>query len=78
MELRAIYRRVNTSKPDRAHKKYPYLLRNVAITRPNHVWSTDITYIRLKGGFAYLCAEKSLPAHGSWQSCCDNAHFSWC
>ena len=38
------------------HKVYPYLLRGVAITRPNHVWSTDITYIRLARGFAYLVA----------------------
>ena len=39
-----------------AHKIYPYLLRGVAITRPNQVWSTDITYIRLAHGFAYLVA----------------------
>ena len=39
-----------------AHKIYPYLLRGVAITRPNQVWSTDITYIRLNHGFAYLVA----------------------
>ncbi len=38
------------------HKVYPYLLRGVAITRPNHVWSTDITYVRLARGFAYLVA----------------------
>ena len=38
------------------HKVYPYLLRGVAIVRPNHVWSTDITYIRLARGFAYLVA----------------------
>jgi putative transposase len=45
-----------TSKPHPAHKVYPYLLRGVAITRPNQVWSTDITYIRLAHGFAYLVA----------------------
>ncbi len=56
MGLRAIYRIVNTSKPNKAHKKYPYLLRGVKICRPDQVWSTDITYIRLSGGFAYLCA----------------------
>lgn len=55
MGLRAICRRVNTSRPDRSHRKYPYLLRGVAVVRPNQVWCTDITYIRLKGGFAYLC-----------------------
>lgn len=45
-----------TSKPHPEHKVYPYLLRGVAVTRPNHVWSTDITYIRLARGFAYLVA----------------------
>lgn len=38
------------------HKVYPYLLRGAAVTRPNHVWSTDVTYIRLTRGFAYLAA----------------------
>jgi putative transposase len=38
------------------HKVYPYLLRGVAVVRPNHVWSTDITYVRLARGFAYLVA----------------------
>jgi putative transposase len=46
----------NTSKPHPEHKIYPYLLRGVAITRVNQVWSTDITYIRLAHGFAYLVA----------------------
>lgn len=46
----------NTSKPHPEHKVYPYLLRGVAVTRPNQVWSTDITYIRLARGFAYLVA----------------------
>ena len=45
-----------TSKPHPEHKIYPYLLRGVAVTRPNQVWSTDITYIRLAHGFAYLVA----------------------
>ncbi len=45
-----------TSKPNPGHKVYPYLLRGVAVTRPNQVWSTDITYIRLARGFAYLVA----------------------
>ncbi len=46
----------NTSKKNPEHKIYPYLLRGVAIIRPNQVWSTDITYIRLAHGFAYLTA----------------------
>lgn len=46
----------NTSKPHPEHKIYPYLLRGVVVTRPNQVWSTDITYIRLGRGFVYLTA----------------------
>ena len=46
----------DTSKPQPGHKVYPYLLRGMEITRPNQVWSTDITYIRLPRGFVYLVA----------------------
>lgn len=46
----------NTSKRNQAHKVYPYLLTGLEIVRPNQVWSTDITYIRLVNGFAYLVA----------------------
>jgi putative transposase len=46
----------NTSRPHPQHQAYPYLLRGVAVVRPNHVWSTDITYIRLAHGFVYLMA----------------------
>lgn len=46
----------NTSRPHPGHKVYPYLLRGVPVVRPNQVWSTDITYIRLARGFAYLVA----------------------
>jgi len=46
----------NTSRPHPEHKVYPYLLRGVPVVRPNQVWSTDITYIRLAHGFAYLVA----------------------
>jgi putative transposase len=46
----------NTRKPHPQHKIYPYLLRGMDITRPNQVWSTDITYIRLPRGFVYLVA----------------------
>jgi putative transposase len=46
----------NTSRPHLQHTVYPYLLRGVTVIRPNHVWSTDITYIRLSRGFVYLVA----------------------
>ena len=46
----------NTSKPAPEHKIYPYLLRNVAASYPNHIWGIDITYIRLHGGWIYLVA----------------------
>ena len=46
----------NTSRPHPEHKVYPYLLRGVPVVRPNQVWSTDITYIRLPRGFADLVA----------------------
>lgn len=54
--LFAIYCKPDLSKPHPEHEKYPYLLRNVNIVRVNQVWSTDITYIRLKHGFVYLTA----------------------
>jgi putative transposase len=56
MGIEAIYRRPNTSKPAPGHKIYPYLLRNLKVERPNHVWATDITYIPMARGFVYLCA----------------------
>lgn len=56
MGLRTIYPRPNLSKPAKGHKIYPYLLRNLEISRPNQVWATDITYLRLEHGFVYLVA----------------------
>lgn len=56
MGIRAIMPRLNTSKPNPAHKVYPYLLRGLHIASPNHVWATDITFIRLRNGFMYLTA----------------------
>lgn len=56
MGLAAITPGPHTSKPNPAHKVYPYLLRGVKITHPNHVWSTDITYIPMRNGFLYLTA----------------------
>lgn len=46
----------NTSKPAPAHKIYPYLLRHVTASYPNHVWGIDIAYVRLHGGWMYLVA----------------------
>lgn len=56
MGLEAIYQKPNTSQPNPEHKLYPYLLRGMVIDRCDQVWSTDITYIRLKSGFVYLVA----------------------
>jgi putative transposase len=56
MAIEAIYRKPNTSKPAPGHKIYPYLLRDLPITRPNHVWATDISYIPMQRGFVYLVA----------------------
>jgi putative transposase len=56
MGLRSVAPTPNTSKPAPEHKVYPYLLRGMTISRPNQVWCTDLTYIRIKGGFVYLVA----------------------
>jgi putative transposase len=56
MGIVALVPRPGTSKPAPGHKIYPYLLRNVAITEPNHVWAIDITYIPMAQGFLYLVA----------------------
>jgi putative transposase len=56
MGIQAIYPKPSLSQANREHKVYPYLLRGLAITRPNQVWSTDITYIPMHSGFMYLAA----------------------
>lgn len=56
MGLEAIYPKPNLSKANLEHKKYPYLLKGLEIIRCDQVWSTDITYVRLKKGFVYLVA----------------------
>jgi putative transposase len=56
MGIEAIYPKPRLSDPQPGHRIYPYRLRGLAITRPNQVWSTDITYIRLRHGFVYLVA----------------------
>lgn len=56
MGLEAVGPKPNLSKPQPGHTIYPYLLRGMAIDRPNQVWSTDITYVPMANGFLYLCA----------------------
>jgi len=56
MGLRSVAPRPRTSVPNPEHKIYPYLLRDAKITRPNQVWSTDITYVPMHRGFMYLAA----------------------
>lgn len=56
MDIKAIYPKRNLTKSNKSEYKYPYLLRNMDITRPNQVWSIDITYIAMASGFMYLTA----------------------
>lgn len=58
MGIEAIYPKTkpNTSQPNQQHRKYPYLLKGLKIIRPNQVWGTDITYIKLENGWCYLVA----------------------
>jgi putative transposase len=56
MGIEAIYAKRRTTWPGAGHKIYPYLLRNVEVTRPNQVWASDITYVPLQHGFLYLVA----------------------
>ena len=56
MSLRSILPGPHTSKRNKEHKVYPYLLRNLRINKPNQVWATDITYIPMEKGFMYLIA----------------------
>jgi putative transposase len=56
MGIEAIYPKRRTTWPAAGHKIYPYLLRNVEVTRPDQVWASDITYVPLRHGFLYLVA----------------------
>jgi putative transposase len=81
MQLMAVYPHPNTSWANKEHLVYPYLLKETVIDRPNQVWSIDITYIRLRHGFAYLVAVMDWYSRSvlSWrlsntmdkQFCCD-------
>ena len=70
MGIEALYRRPNTSKPAPGHKIYPYLLRKLAVDRPNQVWAMDITYIPMARGFVYLAAVSTGSAAGFWHGGC--------
>lgn len=56
MGIEALHPKTRTTRPDAKHRVYPYLLRNLEITRCNQVWATDITYIPMRKGFLYLVA----------------------
>ena len=56
MSVEALYRKSRTTRRQPGHQVYPYLLRDLTITRANHVWAMDITYIPLAKGFVYLVA----------------------
>jgi len=69
MGLEAVCPKRSTSRPAPGHKVYPYLLRNMAITKPDQVWASDITYIPLQHGFLYLTAVMDLYSRNvlSWR-----------
>ncbi len=56
MGIQAIYPKPKTSIGDKQHEKYPYLLKGLTAQYPNHIWGTDITYVRVKGTWMYLVA----------------------
>jgi putative transposase len=56
MAVEAVYRKPNTSNPEPDYRIYPYLLRNIVVSRPNQVWAMDITYIPMARGPVYLAA----------------------
>ena len=71
MGLQAIYQAPRTTRPHPEHRVYPYLLKGLAIDRPNRVWTADITYIPVQRGFLYLVAITwtGLPAECSPGGC---------
>ena len=56
MGWQTLYRRKNTSEPDKQNRLYPYLLKGLRMERPNQVWAMDITYVPMRRGFMYLAA----------------------
>jgi putative transposase len=75
MGIEALYRRPRTSRPAPGHRIYPYLLRDVAVTRPNQVWAADITYIPMAKGFVYLVVVLAGSAAVSWLG---GSRSPWC
>jgi putative transposase len=72
MGIEALYRKPRTSKPGDGHKIYPYLLGKLAVTRPNQVWATDLTYIPMARGFCYLVAVVDWFTQGSGMAAVDH------
>jgi putative transposase len=70
MGLAPIYQRPRTSDPHPEHRIYPYLLRDLAITRPNQVWCADITYLPMRRGFLYLIAIMDWASRKCWPGGC--------
>ena len=64
--LQAVFQRPRTSQRHPEHRIYPYLLRDLAITRPNQVWCSDVTYIPLTRGFLYLVAVMDWASRKVW------------
>lgn len=54
MGIEAVYQKPNLSRNDKEHPVYPYLLKGITASYPNHIWGTDITYIRMHGSYCYL------------------------
>lgn len=79
LNLKALVPQPGTSKPNKAHKVYPYLLRNLQIERPNQVWATDITCLPMARGFVYLMAIIDLHSRYvvGW-SVSNTMHAEWC
>lgn len=79
MSLRSILPGPHTSKRNKEHKTYPYLLRKLKITKPNQVWGTDITYIPMANGFMYLIAVIDLYSrHVVHWSVSNSMEAEWC
>jgi putative transposase len=72
MGIEALYRRPRTTTPEPGHKIYPYLLRDMAIPRPNQVWAMDITYIPMERGFVYRRRARLGPPPGAVMAAVDH------